>query len=130
VDRYASNLPISEQRTRSVEVLSGPVRRRRWSDEEKAAIVAESLAPGAAARRVALRHGVHPNQLYAWRRELALERGGAAAEFVPVAEAAAPGQAIRPRGVVEIEIADARVRVGPDVDMALLGAVLRVVRQA
>lgn len=56
---------------RRVEVLSGAPRRRRWSAEEKAAVVAASLAPDAVARQVALRHGAHPNQLYAWRRELA-----------------------------------------------------------
>jgi transposase len=71
MDRCPSNLPINEQSFRRVEVLSGTPRRRRWSAEEKAAVVAASLAPGAVARQVALRHGVHPNQLYAWRRELA-----------------------------------------------------------
>jgi transposase len=32
---------------RRVEVLTGPVRRRRWSAEEEARIVEETLAPGA-----------------------------------------------------------------------------------
>jgi transposase len=38
-----------------VEVLTGTARRRRWSDEEKAAIVAESRVPGAQASEIALR---------------------------------------------------------------------------
>ena len=33
---------------RRVEVLTGPGRRRRWSADEKARIVAETLAPGSA----------------------------------------------------------------------------------
>jgi transposase len=53
---------------RHVEVLTGALRRRRWSDTEKAAIVAESLAPGAVASAIALRHGLHRDQLYGWRR--------------------------------------------------------------
>ena len=34
---------------RRIEVLTGPGRRRRWSAEEKAQIVAETLEPGAIA---------------------------------------------------------------------------------
>jgi transposase len=64
-----SNLPINGHSFRRVEVLTGPERRRYWTAAEKAAIVAESLAPGAVASMIALRHGLHRNQLYAWRRE-------------------------------------------------------------
>src|SRR5260370_40861286 len=77
MDRYPSNLPIAEQSYRRIEILTGTPRRRRWSAEEKARIVAESSAPGAVARTVALRHGVHPNQLYGWRREFRLIGGTA-----------------------------------------------------
>jgi transposase-like protein len=38
---------------RRVEVLTGPGRRRRWSADEKARIVAETLAPGARVSEVA-----------------------------------------------------------------------------
>src|SRR3954471_19536649 len=83
-----SNLPIDGHSFRRVEVLTGVPRRRRWSAAEKAAIVAESLAPGAVASTVALRHGLHRNQLYMWRRELrsgALpNRGIAMPDFVPI----------------------------------------------
>jgi transposase-like protein len=48
-----------------VEVLTGTARRRRWSDEEKAAIVAESRVPGAQASGIALRYGLHRKQPYA-----------------------------------------------------------------
>ena len=46
-----SNLPIDGPSFRRVEVLGGTPRRRHWSTAEKAAIVAESLAPGARPRR-------------------------------------------------------------------------------
>jgi transposase len=91
MDRWPSNLPINGQSVRRVEVLSGPERRRRWSWEEKARIVAESLAPDAVASSIARRHGLHRNQLYAWRKELRAAADGAAAaaapaplDFVPV----------------------------------------------
>ena len=66
-----SNLPIDGHSFRRVEVLTGVPRRRRWSAAEKAAIVAESFPPGAVASTIALRHGLHRNQLYMWRREYA-----------------------------------------------------------
>jgi transposase len=50
------------------EVLTGPERHRRWSEEEKARIVAETLAPGARVADVARRHGVGRSLIYVWRR--------------------------------------------------------------
>jgi len=62
----------------TAEVL-GPERRRRWSKEAKAAIVAETYAPGVSVSEVARRHGVAPSQVFAWRR---LAEGGALRAFV------------------------------------------------
>ena len=130
MDRYPSNLPIAEQSERRVEVLTGTPQRRQWSAEEKARIVAESSAPGVVARSVALRHGVHPNQLYAWRREFRVTGGtaapGLACGFVPVAVTEqAPS---RVAGAVEIEVGGAVLRAAPGVEMDFLSAVLRAMR--
>jgi transposase len=131
VDRCPSNLPIDGPSFRRVEVLCGTPRRRRWSVEEKAAIVAESLAPGAVGRSVALRHGVHANQLYAWRRELAAAgdaaKDDAGPAFAPVAVASESIEAGNSSGVVEIAIGAAVIRVSPGVDMRFLRSVLRAV---
>jgi transposase len=134
MDRYASsNLAIAEQSFGRVEDLSGTPRRRRWSAEEKARIVAESSAPGAVARTVALGHGVHPNQLYGWRREFGgtAERG-LVCGFVPVTLAEeAPGRGGGlAAGAVEIEVGGAVLRAAPGVAMDFLSAVLRAMRAA
>ena len=54
---------------RRLEVITGNGRRRQWSDDDKARIVVESLAPGITVSDVARRHGMRPQQLFAWRRE-------------------------------------------------------------
>src|ERR1700754_3851919 len=53
---------------RRVEVLTGPTRRRRWSAEQKARIVEETLAPGARVSEVARRWQVCSQQVFGWRR--------------------------------------------------------------
>ena len=72
-----------------VEVITSVQRRRRWSAEEKAAMVQETYAPGMSASLVARRHGIAPNQLFRWRRlyaEGALSAVGAGEEVVPTSE--------------------------------------------
>ena len=124
-----SNLPIEGHSFRRVEVLTGAPRRRRWNAAEKAAIVAESLAPGAVASTVALRHGLHRNQLYMWRRELrsgAFAKAGAALpDFVPIV---AERYAVSRTATIEIEIGGVVLRAGTGVDLAFLGKIVRLLK--
>src|SRR6202158_4416311 len=53
-----------------IEVITGVERRRRWSWDQKRAIVEERLAPHASAAEIARRHGIGTGQLYTWRRQL------------------------------------------------------------
>ena len=128
MDRLPSKLPINWRGARRGEVLPWPERRRRWSWEEKAQIVAESLAPGAVASAIARRYGLHRNQLYAWRKELRVVGNGAAAplDFVPVvmAEEHDASRVV----AIEIELSGTRVRVSPGVDPTLLADVLRTLK--
>jgi transposase len=72
--------------SRSVEIITGRERRRRWSIEEKLRIVAESNEAGSRVTEVAAQHGVYPSLLFTWRRQV---RDGLLvtpppARFVPV----------------------------------------------
>jgi len=133
VDGYPSNLQVTEPTFCRSEVLAGPERRRRWNAEEKARIVAESLAPDAVASVVARRHGIHPNQLYGWRREF--RPAAALTNFVPIsveaACSAAPGSPTQmdgpPSGCIEIVIGMAMVRVPTMVNEVTLHRVLAAV---
>jgi len=63
-------------------------RRRRYSKETKAQVLAECEVPGASVAKVAMSHGINANVIHGWRK---LARGASAAAvasppaFVPVA---------------------------------------------
>ena len=50
-----------------VELLAAPAAKRRWSDEAKGRMVAETLVPGVTVNEVARRHGLQANHLSSWR---------------------------------------------------------------
>jgi transposase len=135
-----------------VEVLGRVERRRRFSVEQKLAVLAEATAPAANMSEVARRHGLVPAQVYKWRRlaELGVIGMPGASElpsFVAVeitkdvASLPAPVVDDKPMvsnevprrrrrqkaGLIEIELAGGRrVRVDRDVDAAALERVLDV----
>jgi transposase len=80
---------------------------------------------------IALRYGLHRNQLYGWRREfraaVTADAGVLGSDFVPIIA----DNRVGPNAVtIEIEIGDAIVRVGPGVDPAFLSEVIRLLKAA
>lgn len=72
-----------------VEVITSVQRRRRFSPEEKRAMVEEAEQPGNSVSVVARKYSVNPNQLFRWRRLMragALSAVGAEEEVVPASE--------------------------------------------
>jgi transposase len=53
-----------------VEVFSGIQRRRRYSLDQKLAVLAECNQPGVSISYVARRHGISPSLLFGWRRRM------------------------------------------------------------
>ena len=109
-----------------VEVITGRQRRRRWTAEEKARIVAASLEANVNISEVARRHGVARGLLTAWRRQLSSDgisqepqQSFAAVKIDTVASAsneaprysaepdsvATASPALRGRGRIEIDVA-------------------------
>ena len=123
---------------RRVEILTGPGRRRRWSDDEKARIVAEAAQPGVVVSEIARRWQVTPQQVFDWRRQarkaLAATLAPAEPAFVPivptgqvaVSDPAAPSS--RSGSRIEVRLAGAKLRIATGTDAALLTMVLRAIR--
>src|SRR3954465_2670871 len=117
---HGSTTGANRDSFRRLEVITGVGRRRRWSLEEKARIVAESLDPATTSSAVARRYGLHASQLFVWRQQL--QRSASSVEtvcgpaFVPVLMAEDGAPPAEATGRMEIALGPAVVRVGVDVD--------------
>jgi len=105
-----------------VEIITGPERRRRWSAEQKRAIVAESLARGVVVTEIARRMDIRPGQIYRWRRLLGSGNGFAQVVIAPMEDDARCPVA----PAIEIEFAGkARVRIPASFPAGLAAAVVK-----
>jgi transposase len=138
---------LKPEPVRRLEVITGTGRRRRFSDEDKARIVEETLAPGVVVSEVARRHGLSPQQLFGWRRQarqpVVTSADTQVPQFVPaVIEAELPEATLRRRsrspmrqadrscGIIEIELDGVTVRVGRGADAKTVATVLRALKAA
>ena len=129
-----------------VEVLGGLERRRRWSQDDKARIVEETLAPGAKVTEVARRNGVAASLVFTRRRQArTIEQVGprftpmqiAAVEAVEETSKLLPEDNRRARsvaaariGLIEIDLGNRRrIRVDAQVDPEALARVLDVLER-
>jgi transposase len=53
-----------------IEVFSGIQRRRRYSLDQKLAVLAEAAQPGMTISYIARRHGISPSLVFGWRRRM------------------------------------------------------------
>ena len=121
------------------EILAGPERRRRWSDEEKLSILREVGRDGHSVSDVARRHGISRQHIYQWRAALRrgqlIESQGLGFLAVEVSEDASdpvPCSRSPDRDLqVEIVVAKGRViRAPAALPMAVLSRLIRAVEAA
>ena len=129
-----------------VEVLGGLERRRRWSQDDKARIVEETLAPGAKVTAVARRNGVAASLVFTWRRQARTSEQQVVPSFAPVQIAATEAEetskllpagdsqgrsVVAARiGLIEIDLGNRRrIRVDAHVDPEALARVLEVLER-
>ena len=120
-----------------IEVLDGPTGRRRWPDDLKARIVAESFLPGVRICDVAAKYGLIARHLSGWR---GFARTGqlfvpavSAPAFVPlVVEAdsrATRDDLLQDTGVIKIELCGALLHVAPDCSLGRAAALVAALRK-
>jgi transposase len=130
---------------RRLEVITGTGRRRRFSEDDKVAIIEETLVPGAVISQVARRHGLTPQLLFTWRRQARrhplVANHDTAPAFVPaIVDASVPEQADGRRkrgrrrrpghvsGTIEVEIDGVTVRVARGADAKTVAMVIRALK--
>jgi transposase len=128
---------------RRLEVFTGAGRRRKWSNEDKARIVAETVASGDSVCAVARRHGLSPQQLFGWRCQLreAAAENSEEVKFVPAvvdvgASAPALGRERKARrckskpdvGMIEVDVEGVTIRVGRGADATMIAAIVQALK--
>lgn len=99
-------------------------RRRRWSDEFKAEMVARSLEPGANVSALAREIGILPSQLFGWRSDAA-DKGK-----VKLVGRSGTSSRTMTGAAIELVVGGLLIRVGADIGEDHLRRVLRAVRSA
>ena len=120
-----------------MEIILGEPRRR-WSEDEKRALVAETLVEGETVYGVARRHNISRSMLFCWRKQYgeALSRTkpkSTAIGFTPVAVAGSQPAALptppapaAAMPLIELEFASgARLRISGAADPDLVAAVMK-----
>ena len=121
---------------RRIEVITGVGGRRRWTVDDKARIVEETLEPGATVSVVARRRGLTPQQLFAWRREArkrSVASEAAGPNFIPaMVELASTHrrrrQPVAPMAAIELDIGGVRVGIGEGAKASIVSAVIRALK--
>ena len=113
-----------------VTVMTGPQRRRQWSDAERLEILEAVFAPGAVVADVARQFDVATSLIYKWRREQLAQSQPA---FLPAMIVEPPGGTEPPGGsggAIVVHLADgARVVISASAPAALVSVTLKVLRR-
>jgi len=107
-------------RAHRIEVYTGTGRRRRWSAEEKARIIAESHELGVG--ETASRHSLSKTQLFTRRRDA--QRKSEETGFTQVVV----GDALSAGAVIEVRLRAGEVRVPPGADPQMVTTILLALR--
>src|SRR5260221_14611325 len=83
-------------------LLTGPERRRRWSEDERRLILAAAFAPGAIVADISRRYEISTSLIYKWRRQTSATESGAA--FAPAIVVDEPASAAPEAGAITVGV--------------------------
>src|SRR5260221_1907039 len=108
-------------------LLTGPERRRRWSEDERRLIWAAAFAPVAIVADISRRYEISTSLIYKWRRQTSATESGAA--FAPAIVVDEPASAAPEAVAITVEFSSgARVRISATAPAALVTTTLRALR--
>src|SRR5260370_8860652 len=105
-------------------LITGVERRRRWSLEERAQILAAIEEPGAVVAEMARRADVCTSLVYKWRRDARSAASASSFASVIVEQSPSPASAPSPSAIF-VEMKHARIRIGSNAPSALIAATLK-----
>ncbi len=110
-------------------LITGPERRRSWSEDQKLALLAAAFSPGAKVAEVARRADICTSLIYRWRKDLAAEAPAGFTQALLTDDRGAGGEpgALKPAIIIELT-GGRRVTIDAGADPALVAAVLRALR--
>ena len=109
-----------------ITLMTGPERRRRWSDEDKQRILEEAFGPGGNAAEAARRHDVSNGLIYTWRAKTRASTAPGFVEAVVVDRPLATDAGSGP--IIHVELPSARVSITGAASPVLVDVVLRALR--
>lgn len=109
-----------------ITLLTGPERRRRWTDEDKRQILEEAFGPGGNVVDAARRHDVSSGLIYTWRAKARTAGEAGFVEAVITQDALVTDAAGGP--MIQVELASARVSIAGAASPVLVDVVLRALR--
>jgi transposase len=112
-----------------ITLLTGPERRRRWSEDERQRILAAAFAPGAVVADISRQFEVSTSLIYKWREQAMA--GEPATSFAPAVLAAEPLPAspLPETAAIIVDLANGtRLKIGAQCSAALATAALQALR--
>lgn len=108
-------------------------KRRKWSDDEKRMICAQTVVPGVSVAQVARRYDLNANQIFNWLKDPKFAPDDHVQEdeaaFLPVEVIAQPTPSERvpgPTGLIELELANGhRLRISGSYDPEAIARLVR-----
>jgi transposase len=110
-------------------LMVGPERRRRWSEDQKLALLSAAFAPGASVADVARQADICTSLIYRWRQAYSAAEPPPGFAQAVVVDASGPASAARAEPAMVVEFSSgARVRIASTASAELVTAALRALR--
>jgi transposase len=111
-----------------ITLLTGPERRRRWSEDERRRILAAAFVPGAIVANISRQFEVSTSLIYKWRQQALA--GEPAVAFVPAVMQPESSASTPPdTTAIIVELGNGvRLRIGSRASAVLVTAALRALR--